>query len=77
VLFLQVVAALTNLIALWEGFVWGGYEKSSIEHPDEQDRQKLSRFAYEDIWKNSPICAPGQDMQKNSVYYIVMLKNIA
>jgi hypothetical protein len=43
-------------------------EQCAIEYPDEQDRQKLSRFAYEDIQKFSSICAHGQDIRKISHY---------
>jgi hypothetical protein len=39
-----------------------------FEYPDEQDRQKASQVAYEDIRKNSFIGSPGQDIRKISHY---------
>jgi hypothetical protein len=46
-------------------------EKRSIHHPYEQDRQRVSRFAYEDMRKFSPICSQRAGIRKISHYNIV------
>jgi hypothetical protein len=66
---LSRIGSLTGSNSVVEKILYGeDVEKYSIEYPDEPDRHKLSRFAYEDIQKFSSICAHRQDIWKISHY---------
>jgi hypothetical protein len=69
---LSQIGSLSGSSRCLGGF-WMGWilrNARSIQ-PDEQDRQKLSRFGYEDIRKFSPLCVPWVGYTENFLLRIV------